>query len=128
MGNGTSIGRVRGLGPAHHGAHPWLVQRFTAIGNLVGVLFLLVSCVLLPDYGYETMAEWAGSPIPALALGLLVISTFWHARLGLQVLMEDYVDNSANRFVLLALLNIAAFGGAAFALFCIVRLALGGAA
>lgn len=128
MGNGTSIGRVRGLGPAHHGAHHWLVQRFTAIGNLVGVLFLLVSLLLLPNYEYVTMSEWAGSPIPALALGLLVVSTFWHARLGLQVLMEDYVVSPANRFVLLVLLNIAAFGGAAFGLFCIVRLALGGTA
>ena len=38
MGNGTSIGRVRGLGSAHEGVHHWLLQRFTAIGNLVLVL------------------------------------------------------------------------------------------
>lgn len=128
MGNGTSIGRVRGLGPAHHGAHHWMVQRFTAIGNLVGMLFLVVSFVLLPNFEYATVSEWVSSPLPALVIGLLIVSVFWHARLGLQVLMEDYVDNSANRFALLAVLNVAAFGGAAFGLLCIVRLALGGTA
>ena len=40
MGNGTELGRVRGLGSAHHGAHHWLIQRFTAVGNLVLMLFL----------------------------------------------------------------------------------------
>ena len=128
MGNGTSIGRVRGLGPAHHGAHHWMVQRFTAIGNLMGMLFLVVSFVLLPNFEYATVSEWVSSPLPALVIGLLIVSVFWHARLGLQVLMEDYVDNSANRFALLAVLNVAAFGGAAFGLLCIVRLALGGTA
>ena len=47
MGNGTSIGRVRGLGSAHEGAHHWLVQRFTAIGNIVLALFLALSLALL---------------------------------------------------------------------------------
>ena len=43
----TAIGRVRGLGSAHHGAHHWLVQRLTAIGNLVLMTFLVVSMALL---------------------------------------------------------------------------------
>ena len=42
-GKGTAIGHVRGLGAAHHGTHHWLLQRFTSVGNLVSVLFLLVS-------------------------------------------------------------------------------------
>ena len=47
MGNGTSIGRVRGLGSAHEGAHHWLLQRFTAIGNLLLMAWLLVAVVSL---------------------------------------------------------------------------------
>ena len=47
MGNGTSIGKVRGLGSAHHGAHHWLVQRFTAVGNLVLALWFIGSLLLL---------------------------------------------------------------------------------
>jgi len=126
MGNGTSIGRVRGLGSAKGGVvHHWLLQRFTAIGNLLTVLFLGVSLVLLPDYSYATMAEWIARPVPAVAMILLVITTFWHARLGLQVLVEDYVHEHANKFACIAALNLTAFAGAAFGVFCVVRLALG---
>jgi len=127
MGNGTSIGRVRGLGSAHSGAHHWLVQRFTAIGNLVLGLWLIISLVTLPDYDFKTVREWISGGIPATAMALLVISVFWHARLGLQVLIEDYVHEHANKFACMALLNLSAFAGAAFGLFSIVRLALGAA-
>ncbi|PNU02860.1 succinate dehydrogenase, hydrophobic membrane anchor protein [Novosphingobium guangzhouense] len=125
MGNGTSIGRVRGLGSAKGGVHHWLLQRFTAIGNLLSVLFLIVSLVLLPDYSYGTMVEWIARPVPAVAMILLVVTTFWHARLGLQVLVEDYLHDHANKFAAIAALNLAACGGIAFGVFCIVRIALG---
>ncbi|WP_232494023.1 succinate dehydrogenase, hydrophobic membrane anchor protein [Novosphingobium kaempferiae] len=125
MGNGTSIGRVRGLGSAKGGVHHWLLQRFTAIGNLLSVLFLIVSLVLLPDYTYGTMVEWIAKPVPAVAMILLVVTTFWHARLGLQVLVEDYLHDHANKFAAIAALNLAACGGIAFGVFCIVRIALG---
>ena len=128
MGNGTELGRVRGLGSAHHGAHHWLQQRFTAVGNLVLMLFLAVSLALLPNYDLATMTGWAGSPLVATALALLVVSTFWHARLGLQVLVEDYVPTPGNRFAVLLLLNFAAVGGAMFGLVSIARIAFAGAA
>ena len=124
MGNGTSIGKVRGLGSAHEGAHHWLVQRFTAVGNLVLMLWLVTSVVLLPDLGYETLAKWLSGPIPAVAMILLVISTFWHARLGLQVLIEDYVHEAGTKFGCIAALNLAVIGGGAFAVFSVARLAL----
>lgn len=125
MGNGTSIGRVRGLGSAKSGSHHWLLQRFTAIGNLLTVLWLAVSFVLLPDLSYGAVIEWLAKPVPATLMVLLVISTFWHARLGLQVVAEDYVHDEANKFACVAALNLAAFAGAAFGVFCVVRLALG---
>ncbi|MFZ1743437.1 MAG: succinate dehydrogenase, hydrophobic membrane anchor protein [Pontixanthobacter sp.] len=128
MGNGTSIGKVRGLGSAHHGAHHWLLQRFTAIGNVVLSIWLMASFIMLPDMSYGTVSAYLAAPLPATAMVLLIISTFWHARLGLQVLVEDYIHTSGNKFAVLALLNLATVGGAAFGIFCVVRLALGGAA
>lgn len=127
MGNGTSIGRVRGLGSSHEGAHHWLLQRFTAVGNLLLVLWFVMSLILLPDLGYASVSDYLAKPVPATAMVLLIISTFWHARLGLQVLAEDYVHDAGNKFAVLLLLNLAAIGGGAFGIFCIVRLALGGA-
>jgi succinate dehydrogenase / fumarate reductase membrane anchor subunit len=128
MGNGTSIGKVRGLGSAHEGAHHWLLQRFTAIGNLVLMLWLLASFLLLPDLGYATISAYLAKPVPAVAMILLIASLFWHARLGLQVLIEDYVHTPGNKFATLALLNLATIGGAAFGIFCVARLALAGGA
>ena len=125
---GTSIGRVRGLGSAREGTHHWLLQRFTAAGNLLTVGFLAISFALMPDWSYAAVRDWVASPIPAAALALMTVSVFWHARLGLQVMIEDYVHDAGNKFAALLALNLAAVGGAGFALFSIVRLALGGAA
>jgi succinate dehydrogenase / fumarate reductase membrane anchor subunit len=128
MGNGTSIGRVRGLGAAHHGAHHWLVQRFTAIGNVVLMSWLLVSLVMLGDYGYASVIKWLSQPISATAMILLVISLFWHARLGLQVLIEDYIHEPGSKFALISALNLATIGGGAFAIFSVAKLAFTGEA
>ncbi|MDP9055791.1 MAG: succinate dehydrogenase, hydrophobic membrane anchor protein [Pseudomonadota bacterium] len=127
MGNGTSIGRVRGLGSAKHGPHHWLMQRFTAIGNLVLTTWLVISLLLMPNFQYATVHQWAARPLSATALGLLIICTFWHARLGMQVMIEDYVHDHGNKFAVIALLNLAAFAGVAFGLISVIRIALGGA-
>ncbi len=128
MGNGTSIGRVRGLGSAHHGPHHWLVQRFTAIGNLVLMSWLLVSFVILGDFGHASVVKWLAQPLTATAMILLVVSLFWHARLGLQVVMEDYIHDGGSKFAAIALLNLATIGGGAFAIFSVAALAFGGQA
>ena len=92
------------------------------------VLFLLVSFLLLPAYDYGTVTGWLSSPIAAAALILLIVSTFWHARLGLQVLIEDYIHEGGSRFALIALLNLVAVAGAVFGIFCIASIAFAGAA
>lgn len=128
MGNGTSIGRVRGLGSAHHGAHHWLVQRTTAIGNVVLMAWLLISFVMLGDFGYDSVVKWLTQPVAAVPMILLVISLFWHARLGLQVVTEDYVHDTGTKFAVLSALNLATIGGGAFAIFSVAALAFGGQA
>lgn len=128
MGNGTSIGRVRGLGASHHGPHHWLLQRFTAIGNLVLMTWLLVSLALLGDFAYANVVKWLSHPLNATAMMLLVTSLFWHARLGLQVLIEDYLHEAGTKFGAIALLNLATIGGGAFGIFSVAALAFGGKA
>lgn len=127
MGNGTSIGRVRGLGSARHGTHHWLLQRFTAISNLVLTSWLAISLLLLPHFDYATVHQWVARPLSATALGLLIVSTFWHARLGMQIMIEDYVHDHGNKFAAIAALNFAAFAGVAFGVVAVIRIALGGA-
>lgn len=122
MGNGTQLGKVRGLGSAGHGSHHWLVQRSTAAGNFLCGIFLAVSMIALPDMSYETVTAWFAKPFPATVAMLFVVSTFWHARLGLQVLIEDYVHVEGNKFALLLVLNLLAVTGAAFGVVSVLRL------
>lgn len=127
MGNGTSIGRVRGLGAAHSGTHHWIQQHYLGIGSLLLTAWLVVSVLMLPDLSYGIVREWLARPLPALLMGLFVLVNIWHAKLGLQVVIEDYVHEHANKFASMVVLNLVAFAAAAFGLFCIIRLALGGA-
>ena len=123
MGNGTELGRVRGLGSAHHGAHDWLLMRYTSAGALVLWAFLIVSFVLLPDLSYATVSEWAGKPLIAVILALLVIVTLWHAKMGVAEIIGDYVHETGNKFASMLALTLATYAGIAFGLFCIARLA-----
>ncbi len=125
---GTPIGRVRGLGAGHHGTHDWLLMRYTSVGSLLLGAFLLVSLALMPDTTFGTVSEWLARPVPAAAMALLVVSVFWHTRLGVAELIGDYVHTDGNKFAAILALNLAIIGGAGFALFCIARLALGGGA
>lgn len=124
MGNGTHLGKVRGLGSSGHGSQHWLQQRLTALGNILLVGFLFVSLIRLPLGDHGAVHRWASNPTVALALILLLVSVFWHLRLGLTVLIEDYVHGEATRLLTLVLLNFYVIGGAAYGIFAIVRIAL----
>jgi succinate dehydrogenase / fumarate reductase membrane anchor subunit len=127
MGSGTGIGRVRGLGSAKGGTHHWLLQRMTALGNLVLVLWFLASILMLPALDHGSVTAWLSSPLAAVPMMLLLVSVFWHLRIGMQVMIEDYVHGELRVFSLV-LLNFYAIGGAAFGIFSIARIAFGAAA
>lgn len=126
MGTGTGIGRVRGLGSAKHGSFHWWHQRLTAAGNLILLLWFVVSLLRLPVLDYATVTAWLSSPFVAVALVLLTISVFWHLRLGLQVFIEDYVHDDASRVAAILALNFYAVGAAALAIFSVLKIAFGG--
>ena len=128
MNKGTAIGEVRGLGSAHHGAGHWVLMQATSAGALITCAYLVVSFLLLSDFSYATVSGWLKGLGPSFALALLIVAVFWHSRLGLQVLIEDYVDHPGRRFASLLVVNLAAFAGAAFGLLCLIRIALGAAA
>jgi succinate dehydrogenase / fumarate reductase membrane anchor subunit len=126
MGTGTSIGRVRGLGAAKHGSQHWWRQRLTAGSNLLLVTWLIVSLFRLPLWDYRALTLWLSSPWASVPLILAVVSVFYHLRLGLQTVIEDY-QHDFSRIVALVLLNFYAIGGAALAIFAILKVAFQGA-
>src|SRR3546814_14371562 len=68
MGDGTPLGRVRGIGSANHGTGHWLQQRFTALGNLLLVTWFVVSLIRLPLTDHGAVLRWASNPTVAPAL------------------------------------------------------------
>jgi len=128
MGTGTGIGRVRGLGSARAGTHHWIQQRFTAIGNLLLVLWLIASLLMLPGLDYASVVGWLSQPLVAVPMMLMIVSVFMHLKLGLQVMMEDYVHDDGLKFFAILLLNFYAIGGAAASIFAIAKIAFTGAA
>lgn len=128
MGSGTGIGRVRGLGSARSGTHHWVAQRVTAIGNLLLMVWFVASLVMLPGHDYNTICGWLAQPIVAVPMMLLLVSVFHHIRLGLQVLVEDYVHDEGLKFASLILLNFYVIGAAAFGLFSVAKIAFAGGA
>ncbi|MFA7440239.1 MAG: succinate dehydrogenase, hydrophobic membrane anchor protein [Sphingomonadaceae bacterium] len=123
--SGTGLKKVRGLGSAKSGVHHWWLQRVTAVGNFVLALWFLVSLLLLPALDYATVISWIAQPLVAVPLALLVISVFWHFRLGVQVMIEDYVHDGGLRTLSLIALTFYTVLTAATALFAIVKIALG---
>lgn len=87
----SDIARAKGLGAAHGGTHHWMMQRVTAISNFALVLWLVYSVVSLKGATHDAFVAWLALPWNAVLMILFVLSTFYHAVLGIQVVVEDYV-------------------------------------
>lgn len=87
----TPLARVRGLGSARSGTEHWWRQRLTAIANLPLVVFFVVLIVANLGADHAQAVAVIGSPVVAVALLLLVLSVTYHMRLGMQVVIEDYI-------------------------------------
>lgn len=121
----TPTAKVRGLGPVGVGGHHWWTERLTSVATLLLFVWLLVSLLRLPSLDHQAVTLWLSSPLAAVPMLLLIVSTFWHLKLGLQVVIEDYVHDEGNKFFTLALLNFLTIGVGALALFSVLKIALG---
>lgn len=122
----SAIGKVRARGSAKSGVGHWKAQRVTAIANLLLVLWFVFTAVAMAGEGYAEWAGWFQSPLNATLMVLLILSTFYHAKLGVQVVIEDYVHSEG---VKVASLLAVTFAIALLATACIVSvliLATGG--
>ena len=127
MSPGGSTGRaVRGLGSGREATAHWWAQRLTSVGLLPLVLWFAYSAVGLADADYLTVLAWLGDHVNAVLMILLAITLFYHADLGLKVIVEDYVHREAVKIVLLLAIHGAAFVLAMTSVLAVVRLMLGG--
>ncbi|GAB4227905.1 MAG: succinate dehydrogenase, hydrophobic membrane anchor protein [Kiloniellaceae bacterium] len=97
----SPLGRVRGLGSAKDGTGHWWAQRLTALALIPLTVWFVGTVVSLIGADYTAVAAWIASPVVAGLLVLLIIATFYHAVLGLQVVIEDYVHHEGAKIALL---------------------------
>tara|TARA_B100001179_G_scaffold101408_1_gene71969 strand:- start:105 stop:500 length:396 start_codon:yes stop_codon:yes gene_type:complete len=122
----TPLARVRGLGSAQEGAGHFIKQRVTAIALLVLVPAALIALLTAVVGGYDNAVAFVSNPLGAILLLLLTGTAFYHMRLGMQVVVEDYIGKHSTRAVLLMLntfVSIVLFAAAAYS---IVRVGLTG--
>lgn len=103
----SSLGRVRGEGSTRRGCTHWWMQRVTAVALLPLTIWFVCSVVRLSTASYVEVSAWLSSPV-VLALTLaLIITTFHHLQLGLQVVIEDYVHKHPAKFMSLLIMKAA---------------------
>ncbi|GEP06199.1 succinate dehydrogenase, hydrophobic membrane anchor protein [Methylobacterium oxalidis] len=120
----TPRARVRGLGPSGHGAEHWWLQRLTAAANAPLMLAFVVIVALMAGRPYPEAVALMGHPAAALILILAVISVTLHMRLGMQVIIEDYVHDKGLRIAALFANNFYAVVVAVACLYAILRVGL----
>ena len=92
----TPLSKVKGLGSAKGGTTHFWRQRMTALILIPLVLWIAFSLAVLP-LDHATLVSWIQQPLVSIALVLLVVCTFYHAQLGLQVVIEDYISSHSLR-------------------------------
>ena len=121
----TPLGKVRGLGSARDGTHHWWMQRVTAIANLPLMIFFIIFIIAHLGASRAELVAAIANPMIAILLSLTMISVLWHMRLGLQVVIEDYVHGAATKLaaILANTFFTAALGVAA--LYAILKMSFG---
>jgi succinate dehydrogenase / fumarate reductase membrane anchor subunit len=121
----SPLGRAIGLGSAKEGVEHWLAQRITAVALVPLALWFVISLIQLVGADFDTVQDWVGRPLPAILLVLLFIATFYHAALGLQVVIEDYIHGELARLGLVILTRLACVALAVAGIVAVLTLALG---
>ena len=118
------LARARGLGSAKEGTGHWYMQRITAVANIPLMLWLVYSVIDLSGAGYVEFSSWLSHPVNAILMILAIISTFYHAMLGTQVVTEDYIHNEGFKTVKLIGQKLFFFGLGIACIFSILKIAL----
>ena len=123
----TPLGRVRGLGSAHHGGEHWIKERVSSAALLLLGSWFLVSLLLLPDLSPSTLAAWLSGPFGFVPMALFVYLCFEHSLEGVKVIVDDYQGDEGGRLTWHVVSLFLHVGAGALALFALARLAFGAA-
>ena len=119
------LARARGHGSAKEGVHHWYAQRASALLLIVLVGWLIYAMIRLAGADHGAASSFIAQPTNAAFLVLLIVTLFYHAMLGLQVVIEDYVHNQALEVVFYFISRAGALFGMALGIIHVLKLVLG---
>jgi succinate dehydrogenase / fumarate reductase, membrane anchor subunit len=122
----TPLGRVRGLGSAREGTIHFWRQRLTAIANVPLVLFMVGLMVALVGAPYEDVRATLANPFVTLVVILFLVSVLYHMKLGMQIVIEDYVHGEGAKVALIALNTFFPLVIGVASVFALLKIAFGG--
>ena len=118
----SPLSRAIGLGSAKEGVDHWWIERISGLALVPLTLWFVVAVIELAGADRDAFIAWVRHPMPAVLLVLLLIATFYHNALGLQVVIEDYVENEALRFGLLIIMKLVSVVLAVLGIFAVLKL------
>jgi succinate dehydrogenase / fumarate reductase membrane anchor subunit len=121
----TPLSRIRGLGSAHHGTEHFWQQRLTAAANVLLLVVLIGIVVTLVGRSHATVIATLSKPLVAVLLVAAVISVAIHMRIGMQVVIEDYVHTPLRKVVLLMLNTFFAWGVGLSCIYAVLKIVFG---
>ncbi|MFQ5785235.1 MAG: succinate dehydrogenase, hydrophobic membrane anchor protein [Alphaproteobacteria bacterium] len=121
----TPLGKVRGLGAAREGSGHWWAQRLTALALAPLSLVFVALVMMFRGAGHAEAVTLIRNPLAAIALLLFIVAGFHHLKLGLQVVIEDYVHHECVKIISLAALTMASIALAVACIFAVLKIALG---
>ena len=121
----TPLKNAVGLGTAKYGVHHFMVQRITAVAlALLGIWFIWLALKMV-HLDYTAAHALIAQPLNAVLMLAFVVAVFWHAQLGLQVVVEDYVTTPGLALVIQIAIKFLCFLGAAASVLAVIRITLG---
>ena len=121
----TPLARVKGLGASGHGVEHWWIHRMTAVSNIPLIIAFVIIVASLAGSTYEGAVNIVSHPLVAILLTLAVVSVTNHMRLGMQIVIEDYVHDKGWKIVALMANNFYAVLIAVACLYGVVKVGLG---
>ncbi len=120
----TELGRVKGLGAARSGVHHWWAERVTSVALIPLTLWFVFSVLGLAGHPQADIAHWIGHPLVAVLLIALILASFHHTQLGLQVVMEDYIHEEGQRLIWILVMKAVVYLLGLLALLAVLKLAI----